>query len=62
MATENVIAKKVKSDERKEVWCKINNATQAVMGPGIIGTKLPINPIIINKTPRLIITKSIFEF
>ena len=61
MATENVIAKKVKSDERKEVWCKINKATQAVIGPGMTGIKLPINPSKISKIPMIISAKSIFK-
>jgi hypothetical protein len=40
----------------------INNANQAVIGPGITGTKLPIRPIIMSKTPIMISVKSIFKF
>tara|TARA_B100000963_G_scaffold289417_1_gene258912 strand:- start:5276 stop:5461 length:186 start_codon:yes stop_codon:yes gene_type:complete len=45
----------------KEALCKINNPVHEVMGPGIIGIKLPITPTNIKKIPMTIIAKSILK-
>ena len=34
-----------------DVKCNINNPNQLVIGPGIIGTKLPISPIMQSNKP-----------